>query len=223
MEPLDASQNKQTFAPGRGTGVDPADAHPGGGGAAVRPDFWTRLLSTANHPNGLTLIRVACIPLILAVFSFPSSAFLCFMAALLFSFAAATDYLDGFLARRQGKVTFLGKAMDPVADKLLTSSAFIMLAAHGWAPAWVVCVIIGRELAVTGLRSVIAGKGVDISASRLGKLKTGFQIAAIIPLMIHYPMLGLDFDGIGRVFLWVALLFTMWSGADYFIKFKRVV
>ena len=148
---------------------------------------------------------------------------MCFMAALLFSFAAATDYLDGFLARRQGKVTFMGKAMDPVADKLLTSSAFIMLAAHGWAPAWVVCVIIGRELAVTGLRSVIAGKGVDISASRLGKLKTGFQIAAIIPLMIHYPLLGSTSTGIGRALLWAALIFTMWSGTDYFIKFKRVV
>jgi len=222
MEPMNVSQDKQGFAPrsedggGAASGAHSAEA-------TLRPDLWTRLRSTANHPNGLTLIRVACIPLILAVFSFPSSPFMCFMAALLFSFAAATDYLDGFLARRQGKVTFLGKAMDPVADKLLTSSAFIMLAAHGWAPAWVVCVIIGRELAVTGLRSVIAGKGVDISASRLGKLKTGFQIAAIIPLMTHYPVLGVDFDSIGRVLLWAALIFTMWSGTDYFIKFKRVV
>ena len=215
---MDATRDKQSFASPSETA---AAAH--AAEAGVRPDIWSRLLSTANHPNGLTLIRVACIPLILAAFSFPSSPFLCFLAALLFSFAAATDYLDGFLARRQGKVTFLGKAMDPVADKLLTSSAFIMLAAHGWAPAWVVCVIIGRELAVTGLRSVTAGKGIDISASRLGKLKTGFQIAAIIPLMIHYPVLGVDFDGLGRALLWVALIFTMWSGTDYFIKFKRVV
>lgn len=218
MEPTDAP-HKQTFTP------DPdaarAEREPAGGRMAAR--LWTRLYSTANHPNGLTLIRVALIPLIILVFSFPSSRPLAFLAAMLFSAAAITDYLDGFLARRQGKVTFMGKAMDPVADKLLTSSAFIMLAAHGWAPAWVVCVIIGRELAVTGLRSVIAGKGVDISASRLGKLKTGFQIAAIIPLMIHYPLLGLDCDGIGRVLLWLALFFTMWSGVDYFIKFKRLV
>ena len=180
MEPMNVSQDKQGFAPRpEAGGGAAAGAH--GAEATLRPDLWTRLLSTANHPNGLTLIRIACIPLILAVFSFPSSPFMCFMAALLFSFAAATDYLDGFLARRQGKVTFLGKAMDPVADKLLTSSAFIMLAAHGWAPAWVVCVIIGRELAVTGLRSVIAGKGVDISASRLGKLKTG------LPDRGHHP------------------------------------
>lgn len=193
------------------------------GAAAVRPDLWSRLRSTANHPNGLTLIRIALIPLIILLFSFPSSRFMVFMAALVFGSAAFTDYLDGFLARRQGKVTFLGKALDPVADKLLTSSAFIMLAAHGWVPAWMVCVIIGRELAITGLRSVIAGKGADISASRLGKLKTGFQIAAIIPLMIHYPFLELDCAGIGLVLIWVALAFTVWSGVDYFIKFKRAV
>jgi len=88
-------------------------------------------------------------------------------------------------------------------------------------PAWMVCVIVGRELAITGLRSVIAGKGVDISASRLGKLKTGFQIAAIIPLMIHYPFLDLECQSIGQVLIWVALGFTVWSGVDYFIKFKR--
>jgi CDP-diacylglycerol--glycerol-3-phosphate 3-phosphatidyltransferase len=117
----------------------------------------------------------------------------------------------------------MGKALDPVADKLLTSSAFIMLAAHGWVPAWMVCLLVGRELGITGLRSVIAGKGVDISSSRLGKLKTGFQIAAIIPLMIHYPLLDIDFRAIGLVLIWIALGFTVWSGIDYVIKFKRVM
>jgi CDP-diacylglycerol--glycerol-3-phosphate 3-phosphatidyltransferase len=189
----------------------------------VSPNIWRRLRSTANHPNGLTLIRIAAIPLIIVLFSFPSSRFMVFIAALAFSGAAFTDYLDGFLARRQGKVTFLGKALDPVADKLLTSSAFIMLAAHGWVPAWMVCVIVGRELAITGLRSVIAGKGLDISASRLGKLKTGFQIAAIIPLMVHYPLWELDCQAIGQALIWAALGFTVWSGIDYFIKFKRLV
>jgi CDP-diacylglycerol--glycerol-3-phosphate 3-phosphatidyltransferase len=98
-----------------------------------------------------------------------------------------------------------------------------MLAAHGWVPAWMVCIIVGRELAITGLRSVIAAKGVDISASRLGKLKTGFQIAAIIPLMIHYPLFDLDCQAIGMALIWAALGFTVWSGIDYFIKFKRLV
>lgn len=201
--------------------LSPSGTGPAAGG--MRPDIWRRLRSTANHPNGLTLIRIALIPLIILLFAFPSSRIMVFLAALVFSSAAFTDYLDGFLARRQGKVTFLGKALDPVADKLLTSSAFIMLAAHGWVPAWMVCVIVGRELSITGLRSVIAGKGVDISASRLGKLKTGFQIAAIIPLMIHYPVLGFDFAAIGKVLIWAALGFTVWSGIDYFIKFKRLV
>ncbi|MGD8462099.1 MAG: CDP-diacylglycerol--glycerol-3-phosphate 3-phosphatidyltransferase, partial [Desulfobacterales bacterium] len=144
-------------------------------------------------------------------------------AALVFSAAAITDYLDGFYARKRNMVTTLGKVMDPVADKLLVSSAFIMLAALHWVPAWMVCIIIGRELAVTGLRNIIAGKGEDLSASNLGKFKTGFQIAAIIPLMIHYPFLGLNVQAIGNLFLWGALVFTIWSGADYFIRSRRLM
>jgi CDP-diacylglycerol--glycerol-3-phosphate 3-phosphatidyltransferase len=206
-----------------GRGFFPGDDRSAGYGQQPRrTDIWTRLKEAAHHPNGLTLFRVAMIPLIIVLFSFPNR-FLALVSALVFSAAAVTDYLDGFMARRQGKVTFIGKVMDPVADKLLNSSAFIMLAAHGWVPAWIVCVIIGRELAVTGLRSVSAGKGIDVSASRLGKLKTGFQVAAIIPLMIHYPFLGLDPQAIGQVLLYLALAFTVWSGVDYFIKFKRLV
>ena len=98
-----------------------------------------------------------------------------------------------------------------------------MLASLNWVPAWMVCIIIGRELAVTGLRNIIAGKGEDVSASKLGKYKTGFQIAAIIPLIIHYPLLGLNAQAIGEVFLWGALVFTIWSGTDYFIKFRRLL
>ena len=225
MERMDYSQHRMPTSPALEIRGAAPEVEPNGGPAAetMPTGLWSRLRSTANHPNGLTLIRIAIIPFIIVLFSFPSSRFMVFLAALVFGIAAFTDYLDGFLARRQGKVTFMGKALDPVADKLLTSSAFIMLAAHGWVPAWMVCVIIGRELAITGLRSVIAGKGVDISASRLGKLKTGFQIAAIIPLMIHYPFLGLECQSIGQVLIWMALGFTVWSGVDYFIKFKRLV
>ena len=122
------------------------------------------------------------------------------IAAILFSAAAITDYFDGYFARRFGLVSNLGKVMDPVADKLLVSSAFIMLTALGWVPAWMVCIIIGREIAVTGLRNIIAEKGEDVSASNLGKYKTGFQIAAIIPLLIHYPFFGLDPQAIGTIF-----------------------
>jgi CDP-diacylglycerol--glycerol-3-phosphate 3-phosphatidyltransferase len=113
--------------------------------------------------------------------------------------------------------------MDPVADKLLVSSAFIMLASLGWVPAWVVCIIIGREIAVTGLRNIIAEHKEDVSASNLGKFKTGFQIAAAIPLLIHYPLWGLNAEAIGNFFLWGALIFTVWSGADYFFKYRKLL
>jgi len=146
-----------------------------------------------------------------------------FVAAILFSVAAITDYLDGYIARTRGLVSTLGKVMDPVADKLLVSSAFIMLTALGWVPPWVVCIIIGREIAVTGLRNIIAERGEDVSATNLGKYKTGFQIAAIIPLLIHYPFLGINPQIVGEFFLWGALGFTVWSGADYFIKFRRLL
>jgi CDP-diacylglycerol--glycerol-3-phosphate 3-phosphatidyltransferase len=200
---------------------DPGTPPEGRPAAAGAGGLWSRVKETINDPNGLTVLRIAAIPILIVLFSFPSR-FLALLSALLFSAAAVTDYLDGFLARRQGKVTFFGKVLDPVADKLLNASALIMLTAHGWVPAWMVCVIIGRELAVTGLRSVAAGKGMDVSSSRLGKLKTGFQIAAIIPLMIHFPFLGLNSQAIGEVFLWLALGFTVWSGIDYFLKFKRL-
>jgi CDP-diacylglycerol--glycerol-3-phosphate 3-phosphatidyltransferase len=179
------------------------------------------LQNLISGPNKLTLFRIATVPIIVILLLFPTK--ICtFIAALLFSAAAITDYLDGFYARKKGLVSTLGKVMDPIADKLLVSSAFIMLTSLGWIPAWIVCVIIGRELAVTGLRNIIAEKGEDISASNLGKYKTGFQIAAIIPLMFHYPFFGLNVQVIGTLFLWGALVFTIWSGADYFIKSRTL-
>ncbi len=179
------------------------------------------LQNLINGPNKLTLFRIATVPIIVILLLFPTE--VCtFIAALLFSAAAITDYLDGFIARKRGLVSTLGKVMDPIADKLLVSSAFIMLTSLGWIPAWIVCIIIGRELAVTGLRNIIAEKGEDISASNLGKYKTGFQIAAIIPLMIHYPTWGLNVQAIGTPFLWGALAFTIWSGADYFVRSRTL-
>ncbi len=175
-----------------------------------------------SGPNQLTLFRIAAVPVIIVLLLFPNK--ICtLIAGLLFSAAAITDYLDGFLARKRGLVTTLGKVMDPVADKLLVSSAFIMLTSLGWVPAWMACIIIGRELAVNGLRNIIAEKGGDLSASNLGKYKTGFQIAAIIPLMFHYPFFGLNVQVIGNLFLWGALVFTIWSGADYFIRSRSLL
>jgi len=182
----------------------------------------SRLYKFFSNPNSLTLFRMAASPVIVVLMMWPNR-FTTFFAALTFTLAAITDYFDGFFARRNGLVSNFGKAMDPLADKLLVSSSLIMIVAQGWAEAWMICVIIGRELAVTGLRNVISGRGGDISASMLGKYKTGFQIAAIIPLLLHYSYFGLNLHAIGRVMLWGALIYTVWSGADYFIRFRRLL
>jgi len=174
------------------------------------------------HPNSLTMYRVMAAPILVVLFLFPNR--LCtFLAAILFSAAAITDYLDGFYARRYGLVSNFGKIMDPLADKLLVSSAFIMLSSLGWVPAWIICIIIGRELSITGLRNFIADNRMDLSASALGKYKTGFQIAAIIPLTFHYPYFGINLHGIGMFFLYGALIFTVWSGVDYFFRFRKIL
>jgi CDP-diacylglycerol---glycerol-3-phosphate 3-phosphatidyltransferase len=175
-----------------------------------------------SHPNGLTLFRVAASPIIVVLLLFPNR-LTTFLAALFFSAAAVTDFLDGFFARQKGLVSNFGKVMDPIADKVLVSTSFIMITALGWIPAWMVCIIIGREISVTGLRNIIAQRCQDLSASSLGKYKTGFQIAAIIPLILHFPYLGIDFHAIGVLFLWVALVLTVWSGADYFIRFRSLL
>lgn len=175
-----------------------------------------------GNPNALTLCRILAVPLVVVLMLIPNR-LTCFLAALLFSAAAITDYFDGLLARQKDMVTNLGKVMDPVADKLLVSSTFVMLTSVGWVPAWVVCIIIGREIAVTGLRNLIAHSRMDVSASNLGKYKTGFQVAAAIPLLIHYPYFGVDLHVIGMFFLWGAAIFTVWSGADYFVRYRRVL
>jgi CDP-diacylglycerol--glycerol-3-phosphate 3-phosphatidyltransferase len=181
-----------------------------------------RFKKLLSDPNTLTLFRVLATPLVVLLMLMPNR-LTCFLAGITFSAAAITDYFDGHLARQKGMVSNLGKVMDPVADKLLVSSSFIMLASLGWVPAWVVCIIIGRELAVTGLRNLIAHHREDVSASNLGKYKTGFQIAAIIPLLFHYPYFGIDMNVIGLFFMWGALIFTLWSGIDYFVRFRKLL
>lgn len=181
-----------------------------------------RRINIFLHPNVMTLSRILAVPLLVILMMMPGKVTLLLSAAL-FSLASITDYFDGYYARKYGLVSNLGKILDPLADKLLVSCAFIMLVALGYAPAWIVCLIIGRELAVTGLRCVLIENGEDVSASWLGKYKTGFQIACIIPLLIHYSYFGIDFGAIGSVLLYGALLFTIWSGADYFIKFRKLI
>ncbi len=175
-----------------------------------------------QNPNALTMSRIIASPVIVILLLFPMNRVTCFLAALVFSAAAITDYFDGFFARKYGQISGFGKAMDPLADKMLMTAVFIMLTSKGLIPGWVVCLIIGRELAVTGLRNILAGKGEDISASIWGKWKTGFQIGASIPLLLHYEYFGIDFHALGILVLWVAVALTLWSAIDYFVKARSV-
>ena len=136
-----------------------------------------------------------------------------------FLLASLTDFLDGFIARRKKQVTQLGKLLDPAADKLLTSAAFISLVELGLAPAWMVVVIIGRELAVTGLRSIASSDGHVVGASWQGKLKSLVQNFSVGSLLFHYPTIGLPAHEIGLTLLGAATALTLWSGYVYFADY----
>lgn len=179
-----------------------------------------RTSGALNLPNCITLIRIAMTPVLVVMLLSPERA-MSLAAALIFAVVCATDWLDGYLARRMGIITNLGKFLDPLADKLLITAAFIMLIPLGRVSAWVVALMIGREIAVTGLRAIAVDSGVVIAASNLGKLKTVSQIVCLVPLIVHYPWFGLDFQAIGTALLVVAFVLTMWSGADYFLGFFK--
>jgi len=177
---------------------------------------------TTNLPNNLSILRLMLIPLVVICLYFPGRTG-SFLAALFFGLAALTDLLDGFYARRYRVVTTLGKFLDPLADKLLVSATMIMLVTLNRIPPWVVMVIIARELAVTGLRSIAAVEGQVIEASTLGKYKFIFQSVTLICLCLHYEYLQINFHVVGMVFLWVALVLTLWSGWTYFRITKKVL
>ena len=135
---------------------------------------------------------------------------------------ALTDLLDGYLARLHGTESRIGKLLDPLADKLLMMAAFVMLVAVDRIPYWglpLVLAILGREIAVTGLRAVLAGDGIVVAASPLGKWKTGFQIAAVTALLVHHPFLSLPSHELGMLLLVLATGLTLWSGWEYFALF----
>jgi len=171
-------------------------------------------------PNFLTISRIVAIPVIVILLMYETRV-TTFISALIFSIASITDYFDGYLARTRGLTTKLGKILDPLADKLLVASTLVMLVDLHFIDAWIACIIIGREIAVTSLRCVLIENGQDVAASWLGKYKTGFQIAAVIPLTMHYSYLGINFNFIGQFFLYGALIYTIWSGVDYFINARK--
>jgi CDP-diacylglycerol--glycerol-3-phosphate 3-phosphatidyltransferase len=173
-------------------------------------------------PNGVTLLRILAIPVILVLLSSLGKGYQ-ILTALLFLGAAVTDTVDGYLARRRGMVTTLGRFLDPLADKLLIVTALIALIPARAIPAWMVIVIVGREIAITGLRGIAATQDIVISASRLGKYKTVFEVASVFFLILKGRYLSLDFHAIGMVFLWIALIFAVLSGADYFKKYLKSI
>jgi len=178
-----------------------------------------------NLPNALTLTRIFLVPLLVVVLltkvEWPvlgmSSQVL---GAAIFALAALTDWLDGYLARRRKQITTLGQIMDPLADKLLTAAAFISLVQMDAAPAWMIAIIIGREFAVTGLRSVAYARGVVIPASPLGKAKMVSQIAAILLLILGHEGFR-PFFVLGQAALWVVLVIAVVSAVDYYRRFTR--
>lgn len=182
-----------------------------------------------NLPNKLTLSRIFLIPIFILLLSLPldfgewnigntTLPVHHFIAALIFIIGSATDWVDGYYARKHNLITNLGKFLDPLADKLLVSAALIMLVEMELAAAWIVIIIISREFAVTGLRLVAAGEGTVLAAGSMGKLKTATQMIAIIILLLHnFPFSYLNFP-LGTIMLYLALIFTVISGVDYFYK-----
>jgi CDP-diacylglycerol--glycerol-3-phosphate 3-phosphatidyltransferase len=190
------------------------------------------LTRAMNLPNALTVTRIFLMPLLVIVlltkfegrhiFGVPEE----IVGAGIFGLASLTDWLDGYFARRRHQVTTFGQVIDPLADKLLICAALISLAQLGLAPAWMVWIIIGREFAITGLRSLAYAKGVVIPASPLGKIKMVSQVVAILALILSRLGTSVEMNAlylIGQLALWVVVGAAFVSAADYFRRFNTVI
>ncbi|HPF88233.1 MAG TPA: CDP-diacylglycerol--glycerol-3-phosphate 3-phosphatidyltransferase [Candidatus Limiplasma sp.] len=172
-----------------------------------------------NLPNKLTVLRVAAIPAVVILLSIEGAG--CRIAATaVFILACVTDWLDGYLARKQGLVTDFGKFLDPVADKLLVLCTMVTLTGLGQLPAWICVVVLFRDLMVDGLRLVAVQKGTVIAAGKLGKIKTTLQMTMLIVLLLNLPVLGSLW--IDKISMAAAVFMTVYSGIDYFINNRSV-
>lgn len=191
-----------------------------------------------NLANKLTIIRIFLVPIFLIFIAVKDIPYGTTLATLVFVIAALTDKLDGYIARSRNQITNFGKFMDPLADKLLVTAALISLVEFHIIPSWAAIIIIAREFAVTGLRTVAASDGVVIAASWWGKLKTVIQIIAIILLLLKFniqsqnefaniisntTLLNNLFNFLPELFLYLAVIITIISGIDYFIKNKNAI
>ncbi len=181
-----------------------------------------------NLPNLVTMGRVLFVPAVL-YFMDNYSPVRSLIAAILYLVASIGDMVDGYLARSRGQVSVLGKFLDPVADKLMVTAVMVFMVALGRVPAWLVVVLIARDLAITGLRSIASSEGIVIAASRGGKIKTALQLIGLIMLLVHfrYPLLGLgisiDFNAAGLVVLYLSLAASLISGVAYVLGFFRAL
>ena len=186
----------------------------GGLGAALEP---------RNLPNLITGVRIGLTPVLVVLLIYPGRT-ASVLAAATFFLACWSDFLDGYLARRHGLTSTLGKLLDPLADKLIVTAALVMLAAiprEPRVPAWMVVVIVGRELAVTGLRAIATSEGIVLAAEELGKYKMILQMLALHGLLLHYRFFGVDFFSGGMYFLWPSLVLSLWSGVEYHVRVIR--
>ncbi len=173
-----------------------------------------------NLANKITLVRILLTPLIVVLLHFEGK-LTCALAATAFAIACFTDFIDGYVARRENMITSLGKFLDPLADKVLVCSALIMLVDLAWIPSWVVIIMVCRELVVTGLRAIARDEGIVLAADNFGKAKTVLQGLAIVPLLWHYDFLGMDLQPIAMFLLYVSLIVAVFSGINYIICFVR--
>ncbi len=183
-----------------------------------------------NLPNLLTMARIVLIvPVVwLMLERAPLPAFL---ASVLFGVASATDWLDGYLARKRGMVSVLGKLLDPLADKLIVMSTLVVAVGLGWVPAWLVVLILARELAISGLRSIAGQEGLMVEVVRAGKWKTAFQLTGLVGVVVHYPYevhfgfatTVVDFGAMGLGLLGLSLVFSLASAGIYFRNFLRAL
>ncbi len=173
-----------------------------------------------NLPNSLTVARIVAIPVVVVLMLFPGPK-MCHLAMWVFVIACITDAVDGFLARRMGLTSTLGAFLDPLADKLLVTAAMVMLIPLDRIPAWMVVVLLSREITITALRGIAANEGIVIAAGKLGKYKTAFQDTALGFLIYHHEWNGVDPHSVGIVLMWFALGYSLISGWGYLKGFIK--
>lgn len=179
-----------------------------------------------NTANKLTLFRVILVPVFMTLLMIDND--VCRWSAIgVFVLASVTDWLDGFIARKYDQTTTFGKFVDPLADKILTTAAFLILMHYGRMSVWALMIVLAREFMVAGVRLVAAGEGKVVAASMWGKLKTVSQMAAIIAAMlllpVHSTILGVQPKLLSDILIWISIVFTVISGVDYLVKNRHLI